>query len=77
VTTFSLWRKRNAAVKTKSKGGLVPQSNPNSATMLLHVGKRLLVGNPVGESALEIIGQSVHVPAPDSFPSSIPLFAPS
>ena len=45
--------------------------------MLLHVGKRLLNENPVGESALEIIGQSVHVPAPDSFPSSIPLSAPS
>ena len=58
------------------EGRLVPQSNPNSATMLLHVGKCLLNENPVGEAALEIIGQSVHVPAPDSLLSSIPLSAP-
>jgi len=45
--------------------------------MLLHVGKCLLDGNPVGEAALEIIGQSVHVPAPDSFLSSVPEPAPS
>jgi hypothetical protein len=59
------------------EGHLVPQSNPNSATMLLDVGKCLLYGNLVGEAALEIIGQSVHVPAPAGFLSSISLPAPS
>jgi hypothetical protein len=45
--------------------------------MLLDVGKCLLDGNPVGEAALEIIGQSVHVPASAGFLSSISLPAPS